>query len=201
MTGRILTVQELVEHLEQLAPEAITPDVVADVLGEWPLDVASLEPSIAFRDDRYARHLVSRSELFDVIVLCWEPGQSTPVHNHSGQLGWVRLVRGAIEETRWSFATGTSLPDLSICDVDEYGVGHGIELLRDEHVVVTEPGTVVGVDTEHAIHTLGNPSAEERTVTLHVYSRPHDSCLVFDPEERTCWRRTLVFDTQPAGAI
>ena len=35
---------------------------------------------------------------------------------------------------------------------------------------------------------------DDPAVTLHVYSRPHDWCLTFEPDERTCRRRDLAFD-------
>jgi hypothetical protein len=35
-------------------------------------------------------------------------------------------------------------------------------------------------------------------VTLHVYSLPHDRCLLFDPVSRTCEPRQLAFDPLPA---
>ena len=51
-----------------------------------------------------------------------------------------------------------------------------------------------------AIHRLGNPAAAggDLTVTLHVYSLPHDRCLAFDAERRTVAVRDLAYDPEPA---
>jgi cysteine dioxygenase len=195
--SRPVTLPDLVARLVELPEREISVDAVTERLADGELDLGSVEPYVTFRDDRYTRQLVHRDELFDVIVLCWRPGQTTPVHNHSGQLGWVRLVRGAIREQRWSHPDGGTLPDLTCLDIDDDGVGHGVELVPVGEDLVTTPGTVVSVDRERAIHRLGHPGADtcaESTVTLHVYSRPHDTCLAFDTDARTCRRRTLVFD-------
>ena len=37
---------------------------------------------------------------------------------------------------------------------------------------------------ENAIHRVSNPF-EERAVSLHVYSRPYDTCIAYDPPSRT----------------
>lgn len=196
----LVSLDTLVASLESLGPLDVTLAAVTERLTDGRLDEASLAPYLHWRDDKYARNLVHRCDLFDVILLCWKPGQATPVHNHSGQRGWVQVLRGQLEETSWAAPGGGALPDLALVDVDDDGVGHGLRLERTGHGVVDSPDTVVTVDRERAIHQLGNPDPREPTVSLHVYSRPHDSCLAFDPEQQTCRRVALSFDTVPEGA-
>lgn len=194
---KTVTISSVVDALEALPTDRISVESVAAILGEGALEEASLRPYIGFCDDHYARRLVHRSDRFDVMVLSWLPGQRTPVHNHSGQLGWVRLVRGVIEETHFSCRQPGALEDTSRLEIDAEGRGHGIGLDRTSHALIGDVGAVAAVDRVRAIHQLGNPeqgSQADRTVTLHVYSLPHDSCMCFDPEDETCWRRELRFD-------
>ena len=170
----------LVERLETLAPEDLAPESVLELLSGWEVPESSLRPFVNFREDKYARNLVHRSTLFDVIVLCWKPGQATPIHDHSGQCGWVRVLRGKMRERL--FALGDSRLDCTSTGV------------------VTAGPTVVGVDRERAIHALDNPldeGAHEDAVTLHLYSRPHDTCNRYDPQTGARERVQLQFDTQP----
>ena len=194
---KTVTIASVVDALEALPTDRISVDSVAEILGGGALDEASLRPYIGFCDDHYARRLIHRSERFDVMVLSWNPGQRTPVHNHSGQLGWVRLVRGAIEETHFACRDPEALCDTAGLQIDADGRGHGIELDRTSHTLIADVGAAAAVDRIRTIHQLGNPdqgSRSDRTVTLHVYSLPHDSCMCFDPQEETCWRRELRFD-------
>ena len=92
--------QGLVERLGLLAPEAISIVNVQALLAEAVLSDREVDLFVESRPDRYARHLVHRTKWFDVIVLTWLPGQMTPIHNHAGNLGWVRLVRGRIDPPR-----------------------------------------------------------------------------------------------------
>jgi cysteine dioxygenase len=197
MGATVYSLPDVVERLERLDASQVTPERVTGLLGEGLIDEASLRRYLCFRDDKYARIGVHRSELFDVLVLCWRPGQLTPVHNHNGQMGWVRLLRGRIEETTWRLQGGGSTPDLTAVEIDDEGVGHGVELEPTGHSEVADPGTVVSVDRVRAIHRLGNPrrhAGDEPAVTLHVYSRPHDTCLTFDVEARTCKRQRMTLD-------
>src|SRR6266446_5311268 len=49
--------------------------------------------------------------------------------------------------------------------------------------------TVDKVQTIHQVVVQG----KERVVSLHVYSRPIESCVAFDLERRICYRRQLSF--------
>ncbi|RKY22546.1 MAG: hypothetical protein DRQ55_00480 [Planctomycetota bacterium] len=202
MSSAPVPIQTLVARMQALGPEQVRIETVAELLSQTPLDESSLEPFVHWREDTYARNLIHRCELFDVLILCWRPGQATPVHNHNGQLGWVRLLRGALEETAWAHVGGGRVPELTNLEIDEDGVGYGVRLERSGHAVVSEPGQVVWVDQQRGIHALRNPEPAgrgESTVTLHVYSRPHDGCLTYDPERGTCRRKQLSYFTTPAS--
>ena len=141
-----------------------------------------------------------------MILLCWKPGQVSPVHNHQGNSGWVRVLRGRMEETHWNAPDwvigGVPMPNAnSEFDIDEEGVGHGIRLRRGEHLVHAAGPDVCSVDRQRPIHQLGNPARhadDEQAITLHVYSRPHDACLAFDTDSNTCQRVELRFDSLPS---
>ena len=51
---------------------------------------------------------------------------------------------------------------------------------------------ICGTQTIHRIRNLAEWN--ERAVSMHVYSRPIDSCVVFDMDAQTCYRRDLKYD-------
>jgi cysteine dioxygenase len=192
--------EQVVDALDRLGDSRIGHDSVIEILSAAELEDGSLRPFLHFSDDHYCRNLVHRTGRFDVMLLCWRPGQRTPVHNHNGQMGWVRVLRGRIEETHYQHPAGSGDVDLSTIEIDDDMVGHNVVLREKQHLVVPAGPGVVSVDRERPIHRLANPrenGGAEPAVTLHVYSLPHDSCLVFDVDQRTCWRRQLKFDTVP----
>ncbi|MEQ1632184.1 MAG: cysteine dioxygenase family protein [Planctomycetota bacterium] len=187
----------LVARLESLAPTGITTRSVQALMADTPLDDREIERFVVPRSDRYARQLVHRSPRFDVIVLTWMPGQSTPIHNHAGNLGWVQLVRGRIREDRYMLVPSCLDTGLDLAgEVEE--PRKGIELREIGTTVVADRAAIATVDRLRAIHRIGNPKEhlrDEMAVTLHVYSKPHDACLTFDPVTRTCSRREMQFDS------
>ena len=48
--------------------------------------------------------------------------------------------------------------------------------------------------TDSAGDTVSPRERNERAVSMHVYSRPIDSCVVFDMDAQTCYRRDLKYD-------
>jgi cysteine dioxygenase len=46
-------------------------------------------------------------------------------------------------------------------------------------------------DKLQTIHRLYNN--DERAVSIHIYSRPIDSCVAFDMEKQHCYRRELAY--------
>ena len=107
------SLDEVVSSLKRLRPEEFTHDRLDEILGGRPIRESSWLARARFRDDKYSRHLIHRTDLFGMILLCWKPGQGTPVHNHQGNLGWIRVLRGRIEETHWQLARvgGRRRPD------------------------------------------------------------------------------------------
>ena len=63
------------------------------------LDRAELEPFVQFKETCYSRRRVVRGEHAELIVICWRPGQRTPIHDHDGSVGTVRVCEGVMWET------------------------------------------------------------------------------------------------------
>jgi predicted metal-dependent enzyme (double-stranded beta helix superfamily) len=190
-----LGLQTLVDRLSHLTAADITVPAVQQIVADGVLDDAELRRYVGARPDRYARRLVHRGKLFDVMVLTWAPGQCTPIHNHSGNCGWVRLVRGQIAEDTFRLVPGAALPDAAVASSVNGRVGNvGLEATGSG--VITTVGAVATVDRARAIHRIGNPApvGGDTTVTLHVYSLPHDRCVAFDQASRTCEPREMRFD-------
>ncbi len=196
----ILGLQSLVAALDRLPEDAIATEPVAELLQKAQLPERELLPFVDPRPDRYSRRLISRSRNFDVIALTWLPGQRTAIHNHAGNLGWVRLMQGMIVEDRYRLRSSGGLQRLL---QDSEAAVRGVDLEPAGRTVVREAGAVATVDRQRAIHQMGVPrerADQGLTVTLHLYSKPHDACLAFDPIARTCGRREMRFDEGALGS-
>ncbi|MET0625834.1 MAG: cysteine dioxygenase family protein [Pyrinomonadaceae bacterium] len=119
-----------------------------------------LRPYVSFKEGTYARHRVHLGEHAEVLVLCWRPGQRTPIHDHAGSFGVVKVLRGVMWETLFEMGA------------DDAG-------LRYDSAREWMPGNVTGADVPD-IHQLGNPDVSgQDLVTLHIYSPPLASLNVY----------------------
>ena len=200
MAKRTVSVTALVDELRKTEGAPITSDRIAGLLTDLRLDPKSLRPFTHFADDHYARHLVHRDDHFDIMVLCWKPGQGTPIHTHNGQLGWAFATQGALEcvEYKW---LGCDRPEnQNVSGIDCLAGGMQVKLEPTAKLVATPDGPMNRVTRQVTIHSLTVPQdCKEPVVSFHVYSLPFDSCVVFDVAQGQCRRKDLAFDTAPAG--
>jgi cysteine dioxygenase len=118
-----------------------------------------LRPYVSFKEATYARHRVFMCEHAELLVLCWRPGQRTPIHDHAGSFGAVRVLEGFMWETLFEMDSS--------------------EGLRYKSAREWTPGHVTGADVPD-IHQLGNPDVSGADlITLHLYAPPLTSLNVY----------------------
>jgi cysteine dioxygenase len=114
-----------------------------------------------FADRKYARNLVVRSQFAELLLLCWKPGQRTPIHDHGGSVGVVAVCEGLLTETMFEH-----LPEGRVRPYDTFKWG---------------PGSITGADVPD-IHQLLNLQPEGRDmVTLHCYAPPLSVLNTYSP--------------------
>jgi len=125
-------------------------------LSEWlekaEISCEELKPYIGFKEGNYWRHRVCRNEAVEMLVLCWGPGHRTPIHDHNGSHGAVKVYDGVLWETTFAFD-------------EKKGLSYkgGREYRR---------GQVTGAEIPD-IHQLGNPDVSGQSlITIHIYAPP-----------------------------
>ena len=166
-----VAVEGIVETLRGVPPARFQPGEICTRLAGVFLDARTLAPYLHFSPRRYTRNLIYRDDVFELLALCWEPHTESPIHNHSGQLCWLSIQRGALRLENF-----TSL--------DGPGPGANIRLVPNGGVDRAPEGVLDLQQGDDGIHRVSNPF-DERAVSLHVYSRPYDTCLAYDPAART----------------
>jgi cysteine dioxygenase len=127
------------------APERPTPGSLVERIAretEKRLDRVRFDPA------RYVRHAILLWEDWEVMLISWEAGQVTPIHDHRGVLGAMAVLSGSLLEER--FTTPALTPSL----VDSR---------------VRPEGDLCEIGPA-ALHRLVPKSA--RVVSLHLYRPP-----------------------------
>lgn len=111
-----------------------------------------LQSYLGFKAGNYCRHRVMRNEHVEMLVLCWKPGQRTPIHDHNGSHGAVLVHAGILWETTFDYNAETGLTYKAHRELRGGGLT-GSELPD--------------------IHQLGNPDVSgEDLITIHIYAPP-----------------------------
>ncbi|MFN2515901.1 MAG: cysteine dioxygenase family protein [Pyrinomonadaceae bacterium] len=145
------SLQALVGALESQT-RTPTLEQIYDWLENAEISAEDLQPHMGFKEGNYWRHRVCRNDFVEMLVLCWRPGQRTPIHDHNGSHGAVKICQGVLWETTFSF---DSVRGLKYKAAREY-----------------PRGAVTGSDIPD-IHQLGNSDVSgQDLVTVHVYAPP-----------------------------
>ena len=141
-------------------------------LRDWMVDLqlseSLFERHLSFSDRTYQRKLLCRTPRFDLLILCWRPGQSSTIHDHADSLNATRVYRGVL--TSRTFEVSQRQP-IDRCSADRC-------CLQSEEKLGA--GAIATVDRQQ-IHQLANTS-EENLVTLHIYARPLKAMRVYCPD-------------------
>ena len=104
------------------------------------------------------RHPILLWEDWEIMLIAWESGQITPIHDHRGVMGGMAVLSGSLAEER--FTTPDDLPKLSDDRVRPEGD-------------LSEIGPTV-------LHRLAPTSP--RAISLHIYRPPLRTMGIWDAQ-------------------
>jgi cysteine dioxygenase len=198
------SVADFVAGLRDMERDLITKDRVAEFMRATHLRAEALTEYTWWRDSFYTRNLIFRDELFEVMAICWSPGQRTAIHTHNGQLGWMTVAQGEVSTHEFRHEACNAPENQNVVNIDCLGGATELHLERLRTVVCTEPTggatPMVTVDKLQTIHQIEN-TGRTGCVSLHVYSKPFDSCIAFDLEQQRCYRRTLSYYSKDGAPV
>ena len=130
------------------------------LLQEASISIQDVHAQVVFRSEKYQRNLLQAGPQYYALVLCWQSGQTSPIHDHRGASCGVKVLHGNATETRFQReADGMLTPTGTVC---------------------FSTGMVCG-SADADIHQIRNTSPEN-LVTLHVYSPFLNNVHIFSRE-------------------
>ncbi|KAI1704578.1 cysteine dioxygenase type I domain-containing protein [Ditylenchus destructor] len=118
-----------------------------------------------FHPLEYTRNLVDAGNgQFNLIILCWGPGQFSQIHNHTDSHCFVKVLQGQLLETRYACPkAGDEGEPL-------------VEIGSDIHPT----NAITYISDQIGLHRMENNSHTDNAVTLHLYTPPLTHCHLFD---------------------
>src|SRR6185312_71869 len=170
----LLSIQEFTSELRRLpAPAFDNVDEVHEFLRTHPVNPETLAPYLLWDRQHYTRNLIDKTDLYELIAICWEVGQVSSIHNHRDQNCWMAAPIGRLK-----------VQNYRVLWQDEAA---GKCKIEPTDILEINQENPVSVDPLEPVHRVFNPAElNQRAVSLHVYSRPFDSCVVYSDQQGTC---------------
>ena len=179
-----LSIQDFVSELRKFPQSAFdhTRDLLA-FLQHTLVAPDTLKQYLTWDRQHYTRNLIDKTPLYELIAICWEAGQVSSVHNHRDQNCWMAVPIGRLMVENFHLVS--------------QNVDRGQCQLTPTDTVEMNPTHPCAVDPADPVHRVVNAKQfGERAVSLHIYSRPFDTCVVYSPEQGTCGVIKLHYTTK-----
>ena len=176
---------QLIAGLREIPDHEFVCDTVYSYLSANPVEIDSAQKYLFWNAGFYTRNLVYKDERFEMMAVCWEPGQASRIHNHSDQNCWMTVPVGRLKGQ--NFAVDT---------IDE---STGYCKLRETDEFELADCLAASVELEEPIHQILNVF-DERAVSIHIYSKPFDRCLSYCRDTDT-YKEVQLYYTSVDGKL
>ena len=164
----IKTIEQLVEFMNHATVQE-HPKMLRNI--DIPKSIFDLHATSS--EEGYTRNCLARTDDYELILICWSPGATTAVHNHSEQHCWMYQISGNLKEKRYSKPQGQ------------------LHLTRESELT---QGQFTYMHDRMGFHSLTNSGAT-RAMSLHIYVAPIDQCQIYNPEKGTLETKVMAYDT------
>ena len=189
--------EQFIEGVKRLSEGIITKQKIYDYLVAYEIRAEDLERYKLWMPDRHTRNKIFRNDLIEVMLICWPIGAITPLHTHNGQLGWMTMIEGRLIVENYKKVMCNKPENEQVVGMDCLAGATQIEMQHLNDELAVPGGPLNTVDKTQTIHRIKNLAEwNQPAISMHVYSRPIDSAVVFDIENQRCFRRDLKYDNE-----
>jgi cysteine dioxygenase len=180
-----VSLDQLIGGLREIPDRDFVCETVYSYLSANPVELDSAQKYLFWNDGFYTRNLVYKDQRFEMMTVCWEPGQASRVHNHSDQNCWMTVPVGRLKGQNFAIEA-----------IDE---STGYCKLRETVDFELSDCLAAKVELEEPIHQILNIS-DDRAVSIHIYSKPFDRCLSYCRDTHT-YKEVQLYYTSIDGKL
>jgi cysteine dioxygenase len=161
-----LGIEEWVKGLAALPERDFTLETVQNYVVHHGVRPESLDKYCYFSKGSYTRNLIFKNDVFECMTVCWEIGQHSRVHNHRDQNCWMSVPIGRLRVQNYR--------------VEHRDSAHGTCKISPSDIYEMDAAHPAYVNPLEPVHEVINATEfNKRAVSIHVYSKPFDTCEVY----------------------
>jgi len=181
---QLVPVEEFVAKLRCCSDkDFLDVPAIRQLIQKLPVEPQSIQRYLNWDPQHYTRNLIEKTPLFELLAICWDVGQGSSIHNHMGQNCWMAVPIGKLLIQNYK--------------VLQQDINAGTCDLQPTDIIEMNPANPAAVNPAEPVHRVYNPPEfGERAVSLHVYSRPYDSCVVYSDAQHKCGEIKLSYTSE-----
>ncbi len=183
----LLDIADWVKGLAAVPERDFTLENVQDYVVRHAVRPATLDKYCYFSKGNYTRNLIFKNDVFECMTICWEIGQHSRIHNHRDQNCWMSAPIGRLRVQNYRVEhRDTAQGTCKIIPTDVYDLD------------AAHPACVNPMEPVHEVLNLAE--FQKRAVSIHVYSKPFESCEVYY-RDRGTYADVPLFYTSEYGKL
>ena len=172
ITVEQLAIADWVKGLATFPERDFSLENVQDYILRHPVRPETLDKYCFYSKGNYTRNLIFKNDNFECLTICWEIGQASRIHNHRGQNCWMLAPIGRLKVQNFR--------------VDDRDAARGTCRIIPADIYEMDAAHPAYVDPLEPVHQVLNlPEFNQRAVSIHIYSKPFDTCEVYLREKGT----------------
>ena len=128
-------------------------DKIGDVLKEYNDD--DWKNYVKIDNNRYCKNKIFENEYFEIFIISWNKNQNAPIHDHSCNGCWLKVLQGKLTE--------------NIYEVDS------LTLYKSN---IIKKNDISFMKNNLGYHSITNNS-DDTAVTIHIYNPPNHKTNFF----------------------
>ena len=135
-----------------------------ELLNALALPKSEWEEFCSWEKGNYTRNCISSCEDYELLLLCWQEEQASPIHNFDFQEGWIKVLQGELT-------------------IDTYEVDRDEKTATKKGSLVLKSGESTYLNDSMGFHKVANPLGQ-KTVSLHLNIGPVKKWEVFNESKK-----------------
>uniref|UniRef100_A0A0N4ZGM6 Cysteine dioxygenase n=1 Tax=Parastrongyloides trichosuri TaxID=131310 RepID=A0A0N4ZGM6_PARTI len=157
--------QMLTKMREEFDKDDYSREAIKKILSSYKSRKEDWSKFYFYDPHKYTRNLVDTGNgKYNAMILVWPEGIASPIHDHSENDCFVKVLEGELTETRYEW------PKNEEEEVDMTEIGRDTYTLNEVTYMCDKIG----------LHRMENNSNSKPAVTLHVYIPGYQTCQIFD---------------------
>jgi hypothetical protein len=165
---------ETIEHLKKNLNMGPGYGGYVELLHALKLPKSEWENYCNWKEDSYSRNCIASCEGYELLLMCWQKEQASPIHSYHFQEGWIKVLEGELT-------------------IETFEIDRDNKSYEIREKLIVKAGESTYLNDSMGFHKVLN-SAKGKTVSMHLHVERLTKWEVFNPETQSFSIENPIYD-------